>query len=108
MTSVLVYTRLRRGSQTDFSTMAGRTGDQRRSPGDAYLLTYDSRNGPEPIRCRLTTTCASAERPSPTGPTFSAVLNFTAMRSNSRPRVSAQPLADGFAVVFQLGTFEDD
>src|ERR1035438_5946145 len=37
MTSVLVYTRLRRGSQTAFSTMAGRTRDQRRSPGDAYL-----------------------------------------------------------------------
>src|ERR1035438_749671 len=38
---------------------------------------------------RVTTACDSAERPSPTGPTFSAVLNFTETRSISRLRASA-------------------
>src|SRR5262249_3039292 len=40
-------------------------------------------------RNRVTMACASAERPSPTGPTPSAVLNFTETRPISRPSVEA-------------------
>ena len=37
-----------------------------------------------------TTACASADRPSPTGPTFSAVLNFTDTWSTVNPNVTAK------------------
>ena len=51
--------------------------------------------------------CASAERPSPTGPTFSAVLNFTETRSTSSPRVCRQPFADRQPEVLQLRPLQD-
>ena len=40
-------------------------------------------------RPSVTIACASAERPSPTGPTFSAVLNFTETQSTSSSSVAA-------------------
>ncbi len=55
----------------------------------------------------MTIACASAERPSPTGPTRSAVLNFTETRSSSRPSVSGQRFADRQTVIFQLRPLQD-
>ena len=51
---------------------------------ETHLLDYSPYS-----RLNVTTACASADLPSPTGPTFSAVLNFTEMRSSGRASVSA-------------------
>lgn len=42
------------------------------------------------LRTSVTIACASADLPSPTGPTFSAVLNFTDVRSKVRLRAAAR------------------
>ena len=56
----------------------------------------------------VTMACASADRPSPTGPTFSAVLNFTDTRSTSSPSVSARRSRMVVPEVLQLGTLQND
>ena len=60
------------------------------------------------ILIKVTMACASAERPSPTGPTFSLVLNLTDIRSTATPTVSARRSRIDGPVVFQLRALQND
>ena len=55
----------------------------------------------------VTIACASAERPSPTGPTRSAVLNFTETQSSARPSGSRQLFANRQTVILELGSLQN-
>ena len=73
----------------------GRLSDSELARVDRALLVWLGINVPGRLavyyrRLNVTTACASADRPSPTGPTFSAVLNFTETRSSVQPHVVAR------------------
>src|SRR6185503_12010260 len=68
--------------------LAGEYG-RSQSNGSAQIRSEAAHAGPPQILSNNTTACDSAERPSPTGPTFSAVLNLTETISTGSPIVFA-------------------